>query len=42
MEAGYHHNPIVLHIEEYAIGKTPHSRTATISIDCRELQRMFC
>jgi hypothetical protein len=29
VEAGYPHNPLVLHLEEYAIRETPHSRTAT-------------
>ena len=42
VEAGYHHNPIVLHLEEYAIRETPHSRTATASVDYRKLQGMFC
>jgi hypothetical protein len=42
MEAGYHHNPMVLHLEEYGIRKTPHSRTATTPVGDRELQRMFC
>jgi hypothetical protein len=42
VEAGYHHNPIVLHLEEYAIRETPHPRTATAPVGYRELQRMFC
>jgi hypothetical protein len=42
VEAGYHHNPIVLHFEEYAIREKPHSRTAMAPVDDRELQRMFC
>ncbi|MGA7929280.1 MAG: hypothetical protein WCA20_25185 [Candidatus Sulfotelmatobacter sp.] len=42
VEAGYHHNPIVLHLEEYAMRETPHSRTSTAPVCYRELQRMFC
>ena len=41
MEASYHHNPIVVHLEEYAVRETTYSRTATVSVDYRELQRMF-
>ncbi|HTW58737.1 MAG TPA: hypothetical protein VMD99_11445 [Terriglobales bacterium] len=37
VEAGYHHNPIVLHVEENAIRKPPHSRTAMAPVDYREL-----
>jgi len=41
VEAGYHHNPIVLHLEEYAIWKAPHSRPPTIPVHDSELQRMY-
>jgi len=38
MEAGYHHNPMLLHLEEYAIREAPHSRPPTTSVDHGELQ----
>jgi hypothetical protein len=41
VEAGDHHDPMLLNLEEYSVGKAPHSRTATAPVDDRELQRMF-
>lgn len=41
VEAGDYHNLILLTLEEYAIGKAPHARTATVSVDDRKLQWMF-
>jgi hypothetical protein len=41
VEAGDHHNPIFLHLEEYSVREEPHSRTATIAVDSWELQWMF-
>jgi len=35
VEAGYHHNPIVLHLEEYAIWEGPHSRPPTVPMHDR-------
>ena len=42
MEAGYHHNPVLLHLEEYAIREAPHSRPPTTSVDHGELQGVVC
>jgi hypothetical protein len=42
MEAGYHHNPMLLHLEEYAIREAPHSRPPTTSVDHGELQGVVC
>jgi hypothetical protein len=42
VEAGNHHNPLLLNLEEDSIGKTPHSRAATVPVDDRELQCIFC
>src|ERR1035438_2852171 len=41
VEAGYHHNPIVLHLEEYSVGEAPHPRPPAIPVDDGELQRML-
>lgn len=41
MEAGDYHNPMLLKLEEYSVREAPHSRTATVAVDDRELQRMF-
>jgi hypothetical protein len=41
VKAGNHYNPMFLCLEEYPVGKAPHSRTATAAVDGRELQRMF-
>src|SRR5450759_5013483 len=41
VEAGDHHDPMLLNLEEQPIGKAPHSRTATAPVDDRELQCMF-
>jgi hypothetical protein len=41
VEAGDRHNPIFLHFKEYSLGETPHSRTATLGVDGRKLQRTF-
>jgi hypothetical protein len=40
VEAGYHHNPIFLYLEEYSVGEAPHS-CATTAVDGWELQWMF-
>jgi len=42
VEAGDCHNPMLLNLEEYSVGKAPHSRTATVPVDNRELQWMLC
>ena len=42
MEAGYHHNPMLLHLEEYAIREAPPSRPPTTSVDHGELQGVVC
>jgi hypothetical protein len=41
VEASDYHNPMILHLEEYALREAAHSRTAAAPIDERELQRMF-
>ena len=41
MEAGDHHNPVLLKLEEYAVGEAPHSGAATLPVDDRKLQGMF-
>ena len=41
MEAGDYHDPVLLHLEEYSVGKTAHSRATTASVDRRKLQWMF-
>jgi hypothetical protein len=41
VEAGNYHNPMFLHLEEYPVGKTPHSRTPPPAVDNRELQGVF-
>jgi hypothetical protein len=42
VEAGNYNNPMLLNLEEYSVGEAPHSRTATVTVDDRELQRMVC
>jgi hypothetical protein len=41
VEAGNHHDPIRLNLEEYSVGKAPHSCTATAPVNDRKLQRML-
>jgi hypothetical protein len=41
VKAGNHYDPMFLHLEEYPVGKTAHSRTPSPPVDDRELQRMF-
>jgi hypothetical protein len=41
VEASDYHNPMLLGLEEYSVWKAPHSRTAMVSIDDRELRRIF-
>jgi hypothetical protein len=41
VEAGDHHNPVFLHLEEYSVGEAPHSRAAAATVDGWELQWMF-
>jgi hypothetical protein len=41
VEAGDHYNSMLLRLEEYAIRKAPHSRTAAVPVDDKELQWMF-
>ena len=41
MEAGNHHDPMLLNLEKYSVGKAPHSRTATAPVNDRELHWMF-
>src|SRR5271157_5866573 len=41
VEAGDHNNPIHLNLEEYSVGKAPHSCTATAPVDDRKLQWML-
>lgn len=41
VEAGDYRYPMLLKFEEYAIRESPHSRTATVPVDDRELQWMF-
>ena len=42
METGDYYNPMFLGLEEQTIRETPHSGAATIPVDDRKLQRMFC
>jgi hypothetical protein len=42
VEAGDYDNPMNLNLEEYSVGKPPHSRTTTVPVDSRELQWMLC
>jgi hypothetical protein len=32
MEAGNHKNPMVFHLEEYSVGKSPHTRPPPLSM----------
>jgi hypothetical protein len=41
VEASDNHNSIFLNLEEYSVGEAPHSGTATVPVDDRELQWMF-
>jgi hypothetical protein len=41
VEAGDHHYPVFLHLEEYSVGEAPHSRAAAAAVDGWELQWMF-
>src|SRR5271168_2621951 len=41
VEAGDHHYAMLLNLEEYSVGKAPHSDTATAPVDDRKLQWMF-
>jgi len=41
VKAGYHQNPMLLHFEEYSVGKAPHSRPPTAPVDDRELPWPF-
>ena len=41
MEAGNHHNPLLLNLEEDSVGETPHSCSTMVPIDNRELQWAF-
>jgi len=41
VEASDYHDPMLLNLEEYSVGKAPHSGAATAAVDHRELQRMF-
>jgi len=41
VETGDCDNPMFLNLEEYSVGKSPHSRTATAPVDSRELQWML-
>jgi hypothetical protein len=41
VKAGNYHNPMLLNFKEYSVGKAPHSRTPTASMNHRELQWML-
>ena len=41
MKARDDHNPVLLDLKEDSVGEAPHSRTATVPVDDRELQWMF-
>ena len=41
MEAGNYHNPMLLNLEEYSVGKPPHSSTATAPVNDRKLRWVF-